>query len=58
MVLIQQTVAYDAAFLALADSLEADFWTAEKRLFNTCQRLQLPWVYSLQELDTIEKNES
>ena len=46
---LQQTVAYDAAFLALAESLEADFWTADKRLFNACQRLQVPWVYSLQE---------
>ncbi|MBD2427861.1 type II toxin-antitoxin system VapC family toxin [Phormidium sp. FACHB-1136] len=55
---LQQTVAYDAAFLALADSLGADFWTADKRLFNTCQRLQLQWVHSLQELDAVENNES
>lgn len=44
---LQQTVAYDAAFLALADSLGSDFWTADKRLFNACQSLQLQWVYSL-----------
>jgi len=27
--------AYDAHYLALADMLEAEFWTADERLFNT-----------------------
>lgn len=51
---LQQTVAYDAAFLALADSLGGDFWTADQRLFNACQKLQLEWVHSLQKPGTIE----
>ena len=36
--------AYDAHYLALAESLGADFWTADQRLFNTVQH-ELPWVH-------------
>ena len=42
-----QTVAYDAAFLVLAESIGADFWTADRRLATLCQGLGLAWVHLL-----------
>jgi predicted nucleic acid-binding protein len=35
--------AYDAHYLALAHHLECEFWTADKRLFNSVHH-KLPWV--------------
>ena len=43
-----QSKAYDAFYLALAEKLAAEFWTADERLANRCQRdLKLSWVYSI-----------
>lgn len=39
---------YDAHYLALAQRMRADFWTADKRLYNSIHEA-LPWVYLLQE---------
>jgi predicted nucleic acid-binding protein len=36
--------AYDAHYLALAELLEGEFWTADGRLARTVQA-SLPWVY-------------
>lgn len=44
---LEQTVAYDAAFLALAESLGVEFWTADQRLYRRCQSLNIVWVHSL-----------
>jgi predicted nucleic acid-binding protein len=38
--------AYDAYYLALAESLKADFWTADQRLTNAVAE-KLPWVKCL-----------
>lgn len=35
---------YDAHYLALAERLGSDLWTADERLFNSV-RLQLSWVH-------------
>lgn len=35
---------YDAHYLALAERLEAEFWTADRRLVNLVQAT-LPWVH-------------
>jgi predicted nucleic acid-binding protein len=35
--------AYDAHYLALAEHLECEFWTADKRLYNAVND-KLPWV--------------
>lgn len=35
---------YDAHYLALAERLEAEFWTADRRLVNLVQAA-LPWVH-------------
>jgi predicted nucleic acid-binding protein len=39
-----QRRAYDATYLALAEDLGTDFWTAERRLVNSAQQAGLPWV--------------
>ncbi len=43
---ISQSKAYDAQYLALAESLSAEFWTADQRLFHTLQGLDVNWVCS------------
>jgi predicted nucleic acid-binding protein len=42
-----QNKAYDAMYLALAEKLAADFWTADERLANRGKDLKLPWVHSI-----------
>jgi len=39
-----QMVAYDAQYLALAEYLQADFYTVNKKLFNRCQEIGVPFV--------------
>lgn len=39
-----QRRAYDAIYLALAEELGADFWTADRRLVNSAQQAGLSWV--------------
>ncbi len=39
-----QMVAYDAQYLALAEHLQADFYTADKKLFHRCQELGISFV--------------
>lgn len=41
--------AYDAHYLALAERLGAEFWTADIRLVRAVQS-HLPWVHSLDEI--------
>jgi len=38
---------YDAQYMALAEELRADFWTAELRLFNRARQLGISWVHSI-----------
>jgi predicted nucleic acid-binding protein len=41
-----QSKAYDSIYLALAEKLVTDFWTADERLANRCQKdLNLGWVH-------------
>jgi predicted nucleic acid-binding protein len=40
--------AYDACYLGLAESLAVDFWTADKRLYNSVSD-HLPWVHLVSE---------
>jgi predicted nucleic acid-binding protein len=38
---LRRAAAYDSFYLALAESLKCDLWTADRRLFNA---VNLPWV--------------
>jgi predicted nucleic acid-binding protein len=38
--------AYDAHYLALAEMMDCEFWTADRRLFNVVKD-ELPWVHWL-----------
>ncbi|BAJ64263.1 type II toxin-antitoxin system VapC family toxin [Anaerolinea thermophila] len=39
-----QLAVYDAMYLALAERMQADFYTADQRLFNRCQQLGAEFV--------------
>ncbi|HSQ25754.1 MAG TPA: type II toxin-antitoxin system VapC family toxin [Anaerolineales bacterium] len=42
---LQRASIYDSFYLAIAEALDADFWTADKKLFQSLQRFQLPWLH-------------
>ena len=39
---LDRIAAYDSFYLALTESLSAEFWTADQRLVNA---VDLPWVH-------------
>jgi predicted nucleic acid-binding protein len=45
--IIGQSKVYDAQYLALSESLSAEFWTTDLHLFHTLQGLDVYWVHSL-----------
>jgi predicted nucleic acid-binding protein len=42
---LRQKAAYDAQYLALAEQLGAEFWTADQRLANGAQQAGATWVH-------------
>lgn len=42
--------AYDSFYLALAQSLDCDLWTADKKLFNALKDARLEWLHWIEEL--------
>jgi len=46
---LNQTVAYDAAYLALAESQQAHFWSADRRLVNAANNCGASWVHYIDE---------
>lgn len=47
-----QSKAYDAFYLALAEKLVVEFWTADERLVNRCRKdLKLSWVHWIGEFE-------
>ncbi|MDY7094673.1 MAG: type II toxin-antitoxin system VapC family toxin [Acidobacteriota bacterium] len=48
---LDQAVAYDAAYVALAESLEFELWTADRRLARAARAAGAAWVRSLQEAE-------
>ncbi len=44
---IGQSKVYDAQYLALAENLSAEFWTADQRLFHTLREMGVDWVHSI-----------
>jgi predicted nucleic acid-binding protein len=47
---LKRASAYDSFYLALAQALECDFWTADKRLYNALGDAQLEWLHWIEEL--------
>jgi len=48
--MLGQSKAYDAFYLATAEKMEAEFWTADERLYNRCRSdLGLDWVHWIDE---------
>jgi predicted nucleic acid-binding protein len=47
---INQPVAYDSQYLALAEALTADFWTADKRLIDSLKSKKLAWLHWIGEI--------
>ena len=41
---LNQVKAYDAFYIALAQRLKAECWTADERLANRCQQIGASWV--------------
>lgn len=39
-----QARAYDAQYMALAEQIGVEFWTAAERLHNRARQLNIPWV--------------
>jgi predicted nucleic acid-binding protein len=46
---VNQIVAYDGAYLALAESVKAEFWTADKRLATAARNSGVSWIHLLDE---------
>jgi predicted nucleic acid-binding protein len=40
---------YDSAYLAVAEALQAEFWTADRRLEQSARRAGASWVHSIME---------
>ena len=44
---LQDFVAYDPAYLALAEALEVDFWSADSKLVRKVKALGIGWVHDI-----------
>ena len=47
---LDQTKAYDAMYLTVAESMDAELWTGDVRLVNHCRDIGLTWVRNLAEI--------
>ena len=47
---LKRASAYDSFYLALAEALDCEFWTADKRLFNALSDTRLTWLHWIEEL--------
>ncbi|MCW5852239.1 MAG: type II toxin-antitoxin system VapC family toxin [Anaerolineae bacterium] len=45
---LNQASAYDAHYLAGAEAMNAEFWTADARLYSRAQQLGLDWVHVIE----------
>ena len=49
---LKRASAYDSFYLALSETLEAEFWTADERLYNATKDARPPWLHWLDEIQT------
>jgi predicted nucleic acid-binding protein len=47
---LKRAAAYDSFYLVTADALEADFWTADRRLINSFSGEKPAWLHSIDEV--------
>ena len=47
---LKRASAYDNFYLAIAEGLEADFWTADQRLFRSLESQRLEWLHWIGEV--------
>jgi predicted nucleic acid-binding protein len=47
---LKRASAYDSFYLAIADALEAPFWTADQRLVNVMRGQEVDWLHWIGEL--------
>ena len=47
---LKRLSAYDSYYLVLAQALECEFWTANKRLFNALNDAHLGWLHWIEEM--------
>ncbi len=50
---LQRASAYDSYYLALAQALECDFWTADNRLFNALKGSDFKWLRWIEEISPL-----
>jgi len=48
---LNRGAAYDSFYLAIAEALEADLWTADQRLYRSLESLNLEWLHWTGEQD-------
>jgi len=51
---LKRAAAYDSYYLALAQSLECDFWTADSRLFNALKDERFKWLHWIEEIPPLK----
>jgi predicted nucleic acid-binding protein len=47
---LNRSAAYDSYYLALAESLKCDLWTADKKLYQVAQNNDMAWVRHVSEV--------
>ena len=47
---LKRAAAYDSYYLALAESLKCDLWTADKKLYQAAQNNDMAWVRHVSEV--------
>ena len=47
---LKRSAAYDSYYLALAESLKCDLWTADKKLYQVAQNNDMTWVHHVSEV--------
>jgi len=48
---LQQSKIYDSLYVALAEFMNAELWTADKRLYNGSRQIGIDWVHWIGEKD-------
>jgi predicted nucleic acid-binding protein len=51
---LKRAAAYDSYYLALAQSLDCDFWTADSRLFNALKDERFQWLHWIEEIPPLK----